>query len=399
MKKTLRVFTFLAVILPFTAFAQYPTPLTEANYPKAGDSIRVLAYTIQPTQAYTDSTSANDSLSIDRTLQKAIQVNNSTDPMSDIAIGGNRNDTIAIFYYQAFAQPPFTRKFDAYNNFFPGASNFPTATLHTIIPTSEGNASTYYKKDATGFYELGFYVVTTSGAMTSINNPAKPVALFPIDYASPNNITNFNLTSTTSVPGTTITTYSTLSVTIDAYGDVTIVDGNMGSPTYTTHSDYLRLCTYSEDNMDLGSGMNFYIKTKVYAYQTAASFEPVASYSVAQIRSNIDPMYWGMGLGQWEDEVEFAYSKAFTPSSIEENTESYYNIFPNPTEGPVQLNFNNMTEEQISADVYDINGKLIGSYTRDNGSIEFDLSSMPSGTYIVHLRINDKVFPSKLIKK
>ncbi len=397
MKKNLRNLTFLAVILPFAAFAQYPTPLTEANFPSAGDSIQILAYTIQPTQSFTDTTSANDSLSIDRTLEKAIQVNNASDMMDDIAIGGNRNDTMAVFYYQAFAKPPYTKKYDAYNNFFPGASYFPTATLHAIIPTSEGNASNYFEKDATGFYDLGFYVVTTSGALTSINNPKKPIALFPIDYASPNNVTNLNITTTSSVPGTTITTYTTHTITVDAYGDVTIVDGNMGSPTYTTHTDYLRLCTYSVDTMDLGSGFFYYIKTKVYSYHIANRFEPVASYSVSQIRSNVDPMYWGMGLGQWKDEIAFSYSKLFT-SSIEESTESYYNIFPNPTEGPVQLNFNNMPEEQISVDVYDIEGKLVGSFISENGSIKFDLSSMPSGTYIIHLKINDRVFPSKLIK-
>jgi len=397
MKKTLRILTLLAVILPFVAYAQ-PAQLTEGNFPSAGDSILIKPYTIQPTQAYADTTSANDSLSLDRTLEKAIQINNSTDPMWNIAQGGLRNDTITMFYYQGFAKAPYTRKYDAYNNFFPGASNFQTATLHAVIPTAEGNASTYYKKDATGFYELGFYVVTTSGAITSINNPAKPVAKFPIDYANPNNVDNMSITSTTSMPGTVITTYTTLSITVDAYGDVTIVDGNMSSPTYTTHNNYLRLCTQSDDNMDIGSGMNFYIKSKIYTYHVANSFEPVASYSAAQIRSNVDPMFWGMGMGQWEDEVEFSYSKKHAPTSITESTESYYNIFPNPTEGPVQLNFNNMTEEQITADVYDMNGKLIGSYTRDNGNIQFDLSSMPAGTYVVHLKINDKVFPSKLIK-
>ena len=389
----------VAILLPCILFAQYPTPLTEANFPSANDSITVKPYTIPATQAFIDDDPLNDSLSLDRTLEKAIQTNNALDPMHNIAVGGHRNDTIAMFYYMGFAVTPFVRRYNAYNGFYPGAANFPTATLHTIIPSSEGDAHTYFRKDATGFYELGFFVNTTSGAMTSINTPAKPVALFPVDFASPNNVTNMSISNITSVPGTTINTASTLSITVDAYGDVTIVDGSISSPVYTTHTNYLRLCTHSDDNMDLGSSMNYFIESKIYAYYVASRFEPVATYSVAQIRSNIEPMYWGMGLGQWEDEIEFAYSVPIATGSVEEQENSYFNIFPNPTDGLVQVNFSNMPEEQISIDIYDMQGKLAGSYQRSGNSVEFDMTNYPSGTYVVHLKINDRVFPSRIVKK
>jgi len=398
MKKHLSLAGFMAIMLmPFILFAQYPTPLNETNFPNANDSIRVLNYKIPATQAFSDNTPANDSLSLDRTLEKALQVNNALDPMSNIAIGGNRNDTMAMFYYMGFAQPEQQRKYNAYNGFYPGAASFTTATLHTIIPSSQGDAHTYFKKDATGFYELGFYAVTTSGAMTSINNPPKPVAMFPVDYASPNNVSNLSLVNTATVPSATIITNTTMSITVDAYGDVTIIDGTIANPVYTTHTGYLRLCTYSDDNMDLGSGLNYFVKSKIYSYYISSRFEPVATYSVAQIRSNIDPSFWSMA-GKWEDEIGFAYTKPYATTSIQETESNYFNIFPNPTDGQVIINFENMKEEQISVDIFDINGKLMGSYTKSANAVEFDMSSYPSGTYIVHLKINNKVFPSKIIR-
>lgn len=388
---------FAVILIPTIAFAQYPTPLVEADFPSANDSVRIYAYMIPATQAFPDSTSANDSLSIDRTIEKAIQVNNPLDPMSDVYVGGLRNDTIAMFYYQSFAKPPYIRKYDAWNSFLPGAASFTQANLHTIIPSSEGDAHTYYKKDATGFYELGFYVVTSQGPMTSQNVPQKPIVLFPVDYASPNNVTNLTVVATAVASTATIVTTSDITITIDAYGDVTIIDGSISSPTYTTYTDYLRVCTYSEDDMDLGSGLNYYLKTKIFAYYVPQFPEPVASYSVTQIRSNIDPTFWSMA-GQWEDELEFAYLKPIIPSDINESETAFFNIFPNPTEGLVTLNFEQMPEETITVEIFNQQGQLMGTFSRTENAVNIDMTQYPSGTYIVHLKINDKVFPSKLIK-
>jgi hypothetical protein len=389
------ILTAVLSVYSLGLFAQYPTPLNEENFPSVNDSARVFAYMIPATQTFTDDNQANDSLSIDRTIEKAIQANNPLDNMFNVHVGGQRDDTVAVFYYQGAPKPPYTRKYQAYNGFLPGAANFTQANLYALIPTSQGDAHTYYKKDATGFYELGFYTATTMGVIVLTNNPPKPIATFPVDFANPQNVNNLAVTSSSA--SATVTT--TMSITVDAYGDITIIDGNVSNPTYTTYENVLRLKTTSDDNMDLGSGMNYFIKTNIYSYHSATSHEPVATYSVTQLRSNIDPTFWSLA-GQWQDEIEFAYIKPFdTPSSIHNEEAPFFQLFPNPTDGLVQVNFENMPNEQISIHIYDMQGKLLGMFERENGAVSFDLSQYPSGTYIVNLVINSRVFPSKIFKQ
>jgi len=402
MKKQFSFFflsTILILGLSCSAYSQIT--LGKDDFPSPNDSIRVLPYMLGATQNFPNDNPQNDSLSLEQTLEKAIFMNNMTDGMTNITATGYREDTIIVFYYQGFAKAPYIKKYNAYNTFTPGASQFPTANIHTLVATSEGDAHTYLQKDDTGFYELGFYSITSQGAMTAKHNPKKPIVLFPVSYSSPNNASaNITTSVTTSAAAMTIT--SIIKITIDAYGKLTLVDGNTTNPTVTQFPDFIRITTHSEDDVNLGAGlgMNIFVKSKFYSYYVPGFFEPLATYSVAQIRSNIDPMYWPMGAGKWEDEIEFAYVKKIVPSAIPENEAAFFNIFPNPTNGVVEINFEKLTNETISVDIYNMYGQLVDSFKADNNQIvRFDMSHLPKGTYVVNLNINHKVFSSKIVKQ
>lgn len=390
MKNTLALLTvfFLSIML-----GNAQTILGTADFPAPGDSSNVVEYSIPPTQLFSDTVSANDSLTIDRTLEKALQAINDY-YMDDIATGGNQTDTVPlVIYSQLPGTNTFHRVYSLPNGFSPGASSFSTATTFTYLESADGPAYIYYKNDTTGFYELGSYILPTGNpAVTMINSPEKPVVTFPVEYSTPNNVSGFTCTSNMS----SVSIVTHLNATVDAYGTLVIVSGSFASPVFTSFTDYLRVVQYSVDTMDLGSGMHYFIESKYYNYYVPGYFDPIIVYSVAKIRSDLDPSFWSMA-GQWEDEIEVQYNKKFIPTDVQENEEAMFNLFPNPTNGPVSLEMPAFNGQNVVVKVYDIAGKEVHSSQYLNGLINFDMSDQPAGMYVVNITSGDFSFNSKLI--
>ena len=392
MKKSL---TILAVFFLSIMLGNAQTTLTTSDFPQPGDSSNVIEYSIPQPQTSADSTSANDSLTIDRTLQKALQAINDY-YMDDIATGGNQTDTIPlVIYSQLPGTNTFHRVYNQPNGFTPGGSSFPTATVYTFLESPDGPAYTYYKNNATGFYELGSYVLPTGQpAVTMINSPEKPIYLFPVEYSSPNNVSGFSCTS--NMGSISIVTH--YDATVDAYGNLVVVTGSLSSPVFTTYNNYLRVVQTSKDTMDLGSGMHFFIESKYYNYFIPGSFDPIIVYSVAKIRSDLDPTFWSIG-GQWEDEIEVQYNKKILPTGVQNNEEAMFNLFPNPTNGQVSLDMQPFNGQNVVVNVYDIAGNMVYTSQYTNGLVSFDLSDQPAGMYVVNITAGDFSFNSKLIVK
>ncbi len=390
MKKSL---ILIAVFFLSIMLGKGQTTLGTADFPSPGDSSDVIEYTIPATESFSDSTSANDSLTIDRTLEKCLQAVNDFF-MDDIATGGNQTDTVPLIIYAHLpGANTFHRVWSAPSAFTPGSSTFPTATVYTYLETPDGPAYIYYLNDATGFYELGSYVLPTSQpAMTLVNSPAKPVATFPVDYSTPNNVSGFQTTSA----GGGITTATTLDVTVDAYGTLIVVTGSVSSPQYVVYNNYLRTMQYSLDTIDITGGMFIYVESKFYNYYVPGYVDPVIVYSVAKIRNNIDPMFWSMGV-PWENETEVQYNKDFATVDVQDNEEAMFNLFPNPTNGAVKLDMPAFDGQNVIVNVYDIAGNVVHTSQYTNGLINFDLSDQPAGMYVVNITAGDFSFNSKLI--
>ncbi|MDR0828969.1 MAG: T9SS type A sorting domain-containing protein [Prevotellaceae bacterium] len=75
-------------------------------------------------------------------------------------------------------------------------------------------------------------------------------------------------------------------------------------------------------------------------------------------------------------------------------------LFPNPTKGLLQLEFENKSAETpVNYTLTDINGKLITSGTSNNNPLNLNLSSYAAGAYLLRISIADKKEIYKIIKQ
>ncbi|MDP5158768.1 MAG: T9SS type A sorting domain-containing protein [Flaviramulus sp.] len=75
-------------------------------------------------------------------------------------------------------------------------------------------------------------------------------------------------------------------------------------------------------------------------------------------------------------------------------------VYPNPFEQSVSISFNEAIENDISILVFDVGGKLIFSKTYQPLKYIFlNLEDLSSGSYLLKVSSNNKIFNSKLIKK
>ena len=75
-------------------------------------------------------------------------------------------------------------------------------------------------------------------------------------------------------------------------------------------------------------------------------------------------------------------------------------IYPNPTDGVLNVEIHNLPESQ-TADIllYNLSGKLIGSYKGIGESAIIDISAQVPGTYLMKIRAGDYETEWKIIKK
>ena len=387
-----------AILFTATAFSQ--TPLDSSDFPHAFDSVYIRTSTIPPTESFTDSISANDTLSIDRCLQKAL-IALGDNFMADIQTGGaGLSWNVVTFYYTSLPNPKNWKKiWYTPNPFVPGSSAFPTANLYYQGTSAGLTTYNFFRNTNAGFYELGSRVMDAT-PYNVINSPQKPGVLFPVDYNSPNNIVNQYCTSTAS----SISTESLYDVTVDAYGTVTLVTGTIPSPVYTNFPGCIRTVTHSIDTMDAGSGMMFYLNTKIYNWYAPGISEPLVTYSVSQVRNNLDPLFWTMDPGlAWHDELEMSYATPYDPPvGVSEKFSGKICVLPNPTSGntgvlvPEELSL-----ESFSCTIRNLTGGLVRqeSFPAGTQSFRVDLGGCPSGVYVISLQGSTEVFNGKIIRQ
>lgn len=74
-------------------------------------------------------------------------------------------------------------------------------------------------------------------------------------------------------------------------------------------------------------------------------------------------------------------------------------IFPNPTQGNLNVNIDGLNEEKSSILVYDLNGREIFSVNELKSENLIDITRQPSGTYIMIINIDDKRSQWKIMKE
>lgn len=76
-------------------------------------------------------------------------------------------------------------------------------------------------------------------------------------------------------------------------------------------------------------------------------------------------------------------------------------VYPNPTEGKVNIYVGTNVPENLQCELYTINGVLIKekNVSPYNGSIEFNISDLPNGQYYYLIDYNGKKVPYKILKQ
>ena len=82
--------------------------------------------------------------------------------------------------------------------------------------------------------------------------------------------------------------------------------------------------------------------------------------------------------------------------SVQDNSNQNFKIFPNPTNGLINLSSQSLS--MISFDVFTIEGKLKKSY-KNHSTENIDFSYLENGVYFIRFYLNNKVVIRKIIKK
>ena len=79
-------------------------------------------------------------------------------------------------------------------------------------------------------------------------------------------------------------------------------------------------------------------------------------------------------------------------TGIEDNNRANFTLYPNPTNGMV-----NLSETASRVEIYDFSGRMVKAEENVNS---IDLSSQANGVYIFHITTNDNsVITQKVVKK
>ncbi|MDB4134858.1 T9SS type A sorting domain-containing protein [Flavobacteriaceae bacterium] len=101
--------------------------------------------------------------------------------------------------------------------------------------------------------------------------------------------------------------------------------------------------------------------------------------------------------------VQQGYQQSFWNSLINSNEEFNMDItfYPNPTIDFVNFNFSNLESSDLNVLVFDYAGRVLitTKIDIDNYKTKLDLSSLPSGSYLIYLNTNKFNYHTKIIKK
>ena len=131
-------------------------------------------------------------------------------------------------------------------------------------------------------------------------------------------------------------------------------------------------------------GQSVELDSGIYVTQTIGQHS-VASYSIDNLT------------------IQQGYQQSFWNSLINSNEEFNVDItfYPNPTTDYVNFNFSNLESSDLNVLVFDYAGRVLITTKIDieNYKTKLDLSSLPSGSYLIYLNTNKFNYHTKIIKK
>jgi hypothetical protein len=107
--------------------------------------------------------------------------------------------------------------------------------------------------------------------------------------------------------------------------------------------------------------------------------------------------------GDFGNYHRYDFSVGFTMDVSETDLTHEIAIFPNPSSGLTTVEVSGAVNNDASLEILDLTGRLIHS-EKMNASANFaesfvDVSSYKSGTYLVKIKTNDRVYTKSLVKQ
>lgn len=243
-----------------------------------------------------------------------------------------------------------------------------------------------YTLQSDGGYDFTIQVVPN----TSTNNFATSVQSYGFTVIVPDGVT---ITNNTSLGGAATATFFDGSAvgmpSIDGY----LITETLGSPVSLSapslgmNSDMISFTV----NGSPTSG-TMYILENNSALATAVT--PLKSFmqadmvddGMAQYNNVVDPN---------ASAVSGMSSFSFSTLSINSNELSMTSIFPNPTDGIVNISGVHNLDH---IDIYNLNGQLIKSFSKNGNMQQIDVTELQSGIYFVNIQSKSESKTFKLIK-
>jgi endonuclease I len=92
--------------------------------------------------------------------------------------------------------------------------------------------------------------------------------------------------------------------------------------------------------------------------------------------------------------------KCYSASSIKNNSENYFKIYPNPNSGIFYISFDDALSENSDIYIYNLQGKIIYSKKLNNNNlkkISVNLSTATNGLYILKVKTEKNIFYKKIL--
>lgn len=146
------------------------------------------------------------------------------------------------------------------------------------------------------------------------------------------------------------------------------------------------------------------------------TYTPTLNQNVASVTTTtfcwyISTNLWGQTVNKWipapPSQLKTAYSlyvKDNAVTGIDENELEYgFNIYPNPSNSQITVDYTLSSESDGDLEIYDATGKLIaqhilGNQNSGNHSVTINISHLADGLYLCNLRVGDQVISKRIVK-
>lgn len=91
-------------------------------------------------------------------------------------------------------------------------------------------------------------------------------------------------------------------------------------------------------------------------------------------------------------------TKANQPNSVTEEVQMVDALYPNPTTGKFSVTFSKALKN-VGISITDVNGKEVLHLKGNGYKIDFNLSSIPAGTYFIRINDSGNIITKKVVKQ